>query len=336
MHTGAMGATPIFEKKYESSLLPHTLHKCLLIKARANLGNKTSIMRQYLSQRKPLARFYSEDEMSGHLSEGSQFSSPTSDQPPPLVRRRTESLVKFADGFDTSGERFASAVKSTPRNKEIHIPNNPKSVVGGVSPLPMGSSIRPPRPSLTRKQSDEATPANRTSLFGRSPPSFAEQWLRAPSDQNLLPNELDDKPGKLEQEVVEALLSSDENDNVPVDNPYVFHGEPFTRTVSDQDDAYSRSTVSSGDRLQYDGATSELTDVERFIQEYGDLFEGEDENSNGSGRVAAHTGSPLAVHGDLPRGSDVDVERGGERTGLLDNRPENYDATRDNDEAGVR
>jgi hypothetical protein len=68
MHTGAMGSTPIFDKEYESSLQPHSLHANLLTKAKANLGNKTSIIRQYRTKSTPIARLYSEDEMSGHLS----------------------------------------------------------------------------------------------------------------------------------------------------------------------------------------------------------------------------------------------------------------------------
>jgi len=340
MHTGAMGDRPIFEKNYESSLLPHTLHNCLLIKARANLGNKTSIMRQYLSKSKPIAQFYGEHEMADHLSDRSHRSSPTDDETP-VVRKRTESLVKFADGFDTNGERYSDTVQSTPRNREIQIQNNPGAV---VSPLPMGSSHRPPLPSLARKQSADATPAKPvTSLFGRSPPSFAEQWLKPPSDRHLsIPNELDDDPGDLEQQVVEALLASTENDAVPVDNPYLFHGATFTAPASEQDDVYSRSTsVSSMDRLQYDGATELSEEDERFAQDYGDLFDGDDDFASGGDNSGASSHRPIPDNRDISASSgtgDNAAGGGGERAGLLDNNEsrnqEYYYSTRDSDEAG--
>ena len=340
MHTGAMGDRPIFEKHYESSLLPHTLHNCLLIKARANLGNKTSIMRQYLSKSKPIAQFYGENEMADHLSDRSHKSSSSPTDETPVVRRRTESLVKFADGFDTNGERYGDTVQSTPRNREIQIQNNPGAV---VSPLPMGSSHRPPLPSLARKQSADATPANSaTSLFGRSPPSFAEQWLRPPSDRHLsIPNVLDDDPGDLEQQAVGALLASTENDAVPVDNPYLFHGATFTAPASEQDDVYSRSTsVSSMDRLQYDGATELSEDDERFAQDYGDLFDGEDDFASGGDNSDSSSHRPIPDSREMSAGSGTgdNAVVGGERAGLLDSNEsrnqEYYYSTQDNDEAG--
>lgn len=178
MHTGAMGAARIFDKPYESQLLPHTLHANLLVKARANLKNKTSIMRQYHVQSRstaPIARMYSEDEMSGHLNgtnnnnsdrsllssspssslinnynnfddslmtstsnnttpppppppfpppdEASSTTTTATTTPvaaaaatPPAVRARTGSLVKFADGFDTNGDRYSNYYSSCNNN----------------------------------------------------------------------------------------------------------------------------------------------------------------------------------------------------------------------------
>ena len=101
MHTGAMGSNHIFEPEYEMKLAPHSLHANLLTKARANLSNKTSIMRQYRSKQKPINQIFSEDEMSTRLSEGSR--TPDSGH----VRKRTNSLVKFADGYDTNGDAVA-------------------------------------------------------------------------------------------------------------------------------------------------------------------------------------------------------------------------------------
>jgi len=326
MHTGAMGAQPVFEKTYESGLLPHSLHSCLLVKARANLSNKTSIMRQY-QKIKPMAQYpFSEDEMTGHLSDRSVLSSSTNNQPtepPPLVRRRTESLVKFADGFDTKGERYTDPVQSTPKHQDtyINIPNPPLDDAV-VSPLPMGSANkRPPLPSLSRK-SDETAPAavtpflhtprtSSSSASSRTPPSFAEEWLRAPSDQSLTTD--DDDPStsySLEQHLVDALISSEENINIQPDNPYVFHeSEPLRGRATTEDDSYSKSTVSTADRLQYDGPTDE----EQFDQEYGDLLDCVQDN--GIENVAKIQQVPPA---EISRtGDENDIEQGAERERLI-------------------
>jgi hypothetical protein len=135
MHSGAMGHARIFDANYEVTLLPHDLHNNLLTKACANLSNNTSIMRQYRSKQTPIDRTYSQDELSNLFlssdrltSVGSSRSSSTSNsaagfdgpqqvapptplqQPPTMTiqkpapaRLRTGSLVRFADGCDTSG-----------------------------------------------------------------------------------------------------------------------------------------------------------------------------------------------------------------------------------------
>mmetsp|Transcript_20665 Transcript_20665/g.44718 ORF Transcript_20665/g.44718 Transcript_20665/m.44718 type:complete len:707 (+) Transcript_20665:147-2267(+) len=172
MHTGAMGSQLIFDPEYEINLSPHSLHQNLLIKARANLNNNTSIRRQYRTKIEPIRYSMSEDQLSVHLNERSSVSSfsidtPTQDNtpsapisqvrainglpPPPqrqantdpnghgspsplpnnnaspkengtvstasssspvegsprnVTRARSNSAVKFSDGFDTSGNRF--------------------------------------------------------------------------------------------------------------------------------------------------------------------------------------------------------------------------------------
>jgi len=332
MHSGAMGAQPIFEKTYESSLLPHGLHKCLLIKARANLKNETSIMRQY-SRSKPIARFYSDDEMTGHLSDRSQLSySPLSEvedstennlhQPTPGSRGRTGSLVKFADGFDTNGDRYSDAVPTTPRNKEIHVPPYPPSD-GGVSPLPMGSSSKkPPRPSLTRRPSDEVARLVSTfdqtsvnSIFQKNPPSFAEKWLRDPSEMNLnVDGKIDKFRRSFDEQVMDALL--DEENGL---NPDLFHNtDPLTaQYTNDPDDSYSRSTLSSMDRLQYDGVTEMTEEEEQFDQEFG----AEEPSAMQAGS------SVTSVDRNAFGGRDDEDEVAGERTGLLDKASDGGETT---------
>lgn len=326
MHTGAMGAKPIFEKTYESGLLPHSLHSCLLVKARANLSNKTSITRQY-QKSKPISQNYTEEEMSTLLSDRSELStSPSSltnnetTEPPPLVRRRTASLVKFADGFDTHGERYTDLVQSTPKQQDTYI-SIPRSPLDGaaVSPLQMDSANkRPPLPSLTRKKSDDvptaaSSPFSETrrtssSSSSRTPPSFAEDWLRAPSDRSLTTDDDDPTPThSLEQHLVDALISSEEN--IQVDNLYVPHeSEPLRGHAATEDSSYSKSTESTSDRLQYDGPTDE----EQFDREYGDLLDGgQDNDIENVARVQEVPPSESSRTND-----ENDIEQGAERERL--------------------
>jgi hypothetical protein len=117
MHSGAMGNERIFDSNYEMTLMPHGLHNNLLTKACANLSNNTSIMRQYRSKQTPIDRTYSQDELSSLFLSSDRLSSRATDvqqtapnqpptttiQKPAPARIRTGSLVRFADGYDTSG-----------------------------------------------------------------------------------------------------------------------------------------------------------------------------------------------------------------------------------------
>mmetsp|Transcript_27649 Transcript_27649/g.31013 ORF Transcript_27649/g.31013 Transcript_27649/m.31013 type:complete len:526 (+) Transcript_27649:90-1667(+) len=104
MHTGAMGDSCIFTPEYEEFLLPHSLQSNLLAKAKANLENKTSIIRQYRIKQQPIPRFLAEDELYDYLcdrlSESSNGCAP--------LRTRADSTVRFAD--EEEG-RFSSKQK---------------------------------------------------------------------------------------------------------------------------------------------------------------------------------------------------------------------------------
>ena len=68
MHTGAMGKDRIFSSEYEELLVPHSLHSNLLSKAKFNLANNTSIIRQYRHKQRQIDRFMLQDELHEHLS----------------------------------------------------------------------------------------------------------------------------------------------------------------------------------------------------------------------------------------------------------------------------
>jgi hypothetical protein len=203
MHTGAMGSQAIFEPDYESRLPPHKLHANLLVKARANLANSTSIRRQYRSISRPIDRILSQDELSDHLSASNEHGDRV--RPPPLDipnnehtaaaaplanRKRTESLVKFADGFDTQGD----PIITTPR--EVIIAGSkttPMSALSSVSSAP-GSPRRQHHlpPSRAAAAAKRAAAIETKALFVPNKPSSTDsnggfavnQWLHASSSDN--------------------------------------------------------------------------------------------------------------------------------------------------------
>ena len=102
MHTGAMSKARIFSSDYEEFLVPHSLHSNLLAKAKCNVKNNISIMRQYRQKQKPIDCFLLEEELYDYLS-----GMPTIDQnltmysgignTATLNRKRADSKVRFAD-----------------------------------------------------------------------------------------------------------------------------------------------------------------------------------------------------------------------------------------------
>lgn len=96
MHTGAMGNARIFSPEFEEFLLPHTLHHNLLSKARANLANNTSIIRQYRRKQQPIDRHLTDENLYDHLSGNAPFDSTVIPENI-AYRPRADSTVRFAD-----------------------------------------------------------------------------------------------------------------------------------------------------------------------------------------------------------------------------------------------
>jgi hypothetical protein len=279
MHTGAMGSKPIFDASYESSLLPHSLHNNLLNKVRANLENNTSIMRQYRSKIRPIDRQFSLDELSGHLCDVSSlehsnsdrsFNNNINDTPPPPPsedpprRQRTESLVKFADGFDTNGDRITSATTTTAtplrgnfpmRRAEITLQRTSTPLSGlSTTDSPLEWQHRPPpRPSRV----DHAARRVSTTIKEDTDSGVAKKWLQASSSS------LDEPDVDAEQ------LSS--------------FGVLPLREVTRLSSARTSSMVSSlGSMRSADEMDdSHMTEDEKFDRDYGDLFDGPDEDDGG-------------------------------------------------------
>jgi hypothetical protein len=243
MHTGAMGSTRIFDKGYEASLQPHSLHANLLVKAKVNLGNKTSIIRQYQTKSQPIARLYSEDEMSGHLSirsaahtgstdahdEFIPFFPPPPPPPPPPPRERSESFVKFADGFDTNGDRYFAELNSDTPTSFIR-----KDDVGTTIPttrstyndssMPFTAPRRPPRrPSDSSALQDDTTP-----LVNNQSAQVIDRWMGATIPS--LDSGIDE---------TSTMLTRDKHGHtrrISFDNPYLLFADPtpFVPTIQQE------------------------------------------------------------------------------------------------------
>jgi hypothetical protein len=193
MHTGAMGSHRIFDPAYESGLLPHTLHTNLLIKARANLSNSTSIRRQYRSCNSPIDRTLSEDELSVRLN--SEISNPNlplldsavfDDVDVAPVRKRTESLVKFSDGYDTQGDPITIAM--TPRNREVVLDlKTPVSALSNGSSSPRQQQRPPRRPHfVTPRSADTSIPfGTRKDPFRTTSSAAVDKWLQTSADDDV-------------------------------------------------------------------------------------------------------------------------------------------------------
>lgn len=67
LHTGAIAPHRIFEENYEENLLPQSLHSDLIKRAKAELTNKTSVVRQYRRKCDPVNREFSQEDMIRYL-----------------------------------------------------------------------------------------------------------------------------------------------------------------------------------------------------------------------------------------------------------------------------
>lgn len=291
MHTGAMGGQRIFDPKYEVTLLPHTLHNNLLIKAKANLKNNVSIMRQYRKPVEPLRRQYSADELSEHLSERTN---PT--PPPVLQRKRTESLVKFADGFDTSGNRVPM-----PDTISIQPHGTPMSTLtadhpSSISRPPLrGNSLINSQNQQQRVSSPWNPDANSSDIVDPSPTQNVRKSIMAADNSALFAKWLSNENGGGQlSTVVEPSVdgttsqNSSESFSAPIRRTGSYEG--YARRTSppeisrnnsgipvpSQISSRSYSAVSALDDMEREA----LTDEERFDQEYGQIFEPYDNNDN--------------------------------------------------------
>ena len=307
MHTGAMGSKRIFETSFESNLLPHSLHSNLLTKARANLASKTSILRQYRSTMKPIDRTLSFDELTnrinhatlsertysphGYHSHSTTCSRDSMQQQNhdgiTPQRKRTASLVKFADGYDTSGERFEIDSMVTPRSSTV----SPLSILshsGDSRP-----QQHPPRPSLAprgAKGPNNNNNNNKTSIEHSQGEDISNLKVNETKPTTLPGNRVDQLPATVndQEEMAEKWLRStilrsslgDELHGIYLDSPlearqHSTTNETLYNNNNNTDNTLDLPPLSS--LVDFDDR--HLTDDERFVRDYGDIFDAEHDYS---------------------------------------------------------
>lgn len=350
MHTGAMGSQRIFDPSFEVNLHPHGLHNNLLVKAKANLTNCTSIMRQYRSKVKPINRQYSEDELSSHLSD--RFSGALIPEAGP-ARKRTGSLVKFADGYDTNGDFYRKPLDPTLGLKKLSGAGQNRSPLSAVSERSSSPPNHPadlslesvrallpaasPRPSLVSRRESRDGVDMASPFEGLSPRNLTEddnfsgvfeRWLSS-SNQSATSESFvsagadvtsprigsgDAKPGK--DSLTDLRIPTFDEFN----NHSALPGSiAASHSNSDQRDAIRRSfsAVSSLD----DDDAAVLAEDERFEHEYGDLFEPERANFSYDFSIDGNSNSatpPLSVADPTSRpDSTIGGNEDPERTALL-------------------
>ena len=97
MHAGAMGKGRIFSSEYEEILVPQSLHLHLLSKAKCNLANNTSIIRQYRHGQQPISSSLLEEELYDHLRGVTKRNLEINNSNSNHLRPRADSKVRFAD-----------------------------------------------------------------------------------------------------------------------------------------------------------------------------------------------------------------------------------------------
>ncbi len=375
MHTGAMGSNRIFDKGYESSLQPHSLHANLLIKAKANLGNKTSIIRQYQMKSTPIARLYSEDEMSGHLSIRSTseaFAGPPPPPPPPPplastnvdpLRERGDSFVKFADGFNTNGDRFITAESPSVRDKKDVGSTSNKSKIRNTSidsTIPFTAPRRPPRQQYRpdHHHDDDKTPLV-TNQSVSSSAQIMDRWIEGVSRNDANTTNMN---------VDETMLTKDKHGHtrrISFDNPYLLFEDPtpFVPTMEqDQitdkvtrhqqpsphpfyrslqataEPSYSPSFSDNNnktDPLQYDISSD---DEALFNNDYGATDDDDDDDDRNNGEAAMSRFAPqqarlsrlININDDNMKNHGVSITTPSEQTRLIDDHQlerGDYDST---------
>jgi hypothetical protein len=274
MHTGAMGKARIFDPNYEAHLLPHSLHADLLNKAKANLANKTSVIRQYRRKQKPIDQLYSEDELLDHLSCSGSIKEETTEP----HRRRSDSLVRFADEeqgvlaeirrqhqrnltpmSDITQQTPPLGLSTTRKSLDkppVISPPPPLPAAAAAITKPSPTTTRPPLPSLNKPMSIQEI-------------GNVEQWLQASPLSTTSTGAGDETPTSSHRHNVPQVPSTSSwNQSLPT--------SPWSRTSSGG--KLSSTSMDSDIDVLDILSDRHLSEEERFFLDYGEV--GDQDNNH--------------------------------------------------------
>lgn len=100
------------------------------------------------------------------------------------VRKRTESLVKFADGYDTQGDR----VVATPRNIDVVVPRGaktPMSAMSNNSLSPRHRLPKRPQPVVPKRPVEVDTTPFVYNKSRVASSAVADKWLNVSTDSGM-------------------------------------------------------------------------------------------------------------------------------------------------------
>mgnify|MGYP006093912651 CR=1 FL=1 len=262
MHSGAMGKGRIFSQDYEVQLVPESLHFDLLSKAKCNLANNTSIMRQYRKGQQPIDRYLFDDELYNHLNGLTELNRRTYIHNKDHLRPRADSKVKFSDVEvgSTSSEVPNKVIINGRVDTRIDGNNTDRSAYGidQLTPRSVDSSKALYSRNILPDGSDSVVGGSLHTTIPSN--SSLEQWLQGTSVDNTDPR--DKKQASIS--ITEGTIE-DTTDQLPV--------RPKGISVTSYDSTSSRTKLDERN-------ISNITENEQFTFDYGD-FKNNNVNMNG-------------------------------------------------------
>lgn len=296
MHTGAMGSRRIFDEATEKRLLPHSLHTSLLEKAKTELARNTSIMRQYRRKRSTI------DTTSTETHVGAV---PPSADAPAEPRKRADSSVRFADTLWTSAPPRQTV--TTPLSDIASVHDGTETPSSQVSVASSSDRMERPKRPPRRPSASHSEPTSFVDMLGGSSHSL-DEWLKA-SGQNTTskpgaskttgadgkhdfgpvgfgasaggPGRMQPRDGRQSISPVELRAPNDPQRDgrrsiSPIESDASAHGvdssgRPFASIPMNRNLSVNSSIGGSSTNLH-----RQLTEEEKFDEEYGELFDGQE------------------------------------------------------------
>lgn len=304
MHTGAMGEHRIFDEATENRLLPHSLHSNLLHKAKTELACNTSIMRQYRRKRPtnveagpsfgdvPAAEPRQRADSSVRFADTLWTSAPRKD----AVTSQLSDIAS-RDGAETPSSQVSLASSSADKMERPKRPPRPSAVRPSYSDSvldALGGSNHSleewlkasgsAQPESSKSKSDKSTPSD-----GRRSPSpvgfscvgnGGEKANRSTKPRNerqsISPVEFNASSNVQSRDGRRSVSPIDSDTSAAAGNAEDRSEQQSWRPLTSVAANRSLSAHSSIDGSESNNFHRQLTEEEKFDEEYGELFAAQD------------------------------------------------------------